>query len=107
MSFGSPPLYSYNFPVMRKVNKDLLDKADLLIIQINNFGKEKTSINDNILEQYGDYSEKLLWHKYRESFAKNITPIMFLKKQEERSNFKYNSIMNECFSWGWNLLEFF
>ena len=89
--------YSYNYPETRKLNKDLLDKADLLIIQIDNFELTKKTtlkaINDKILlEEYGDYFDKILWHKTREQFAKNITPIMFLKNQEERSNFKYQSI---------------
>ena len=47
---------------------------------------------DKVLEEYRDYSDKLLWLKPREQFAKNITPIMFIKNQGKRSNFKYDSI---------------
>tara|TARA_B100001248_G_scaffold262667_1_gene260588 strand:+ start:4180 stop:6036 length:1857 start_codon:yes stop_codon:yes gene_type:complete len=83
--------FSYNSSLMGNVNKDLLEKADLLIIQIYKWGREINTINDEILEQYAEYSEKLLWHKSREQFVKNITPIMFIKNKEERSNFKYNS----------------
>ena len=84
--------YSYNFPKTAEASKNLLDKADLLIIQINHLKNENQNIEDKVLEEYSDYSEKLLWLKPREQFAKNITPIMFIKNQGLRSNFKYDSI---------------
>ncbi len=83
--------YSYNNPGKGKANKDLLDKADLVIIQIDNSDNNNT-ISKMVLGEYEKYSDKLLWHKSRERFAKNITPIIFIKNQEERRNFKYSSI---------------
>ncbi len=84
--------YSYNFPKTAKASKNLLDKADLLIIQTNYLKNENKNIEDKVLEEYSDYSEKLLWLKPREQLVKNITPIMFIKNQGKRSNFKYDSI---------------
>ena len=82
--------FNYSYSVMGSLNKELLDKADLLIIQISIWGNKNT-ISDNLSERYGDYSEKLIWHNPLEQFVKNITPIIFIKNQDERSNFKYYS----------------
>ena len=84
--------YSYNHPKNGKADKSILANADLIIIQIANNGNKETHISDTILSEFGDYTEKLLWHKSREQFAKNITPIMFISNQDERSNFKHGSI---------------
>ena len=83
--------YSYYQSKNGKPDKSILANADLIIIQIVNDGNKEIHISDTILSKYGDYSEKLIWHKSRERFAKNITPIMFITNEDERSNFKHDS----------------
>ncbi len=83
--------FNYSYNNQGKADKSILANADLIIVQIGNNGKKETHISDTILREFSDYSEKLLWHKSREQFVKNITPIMFISDPIKRSNFKYLS----------------
>ena len=84
--------YSYNFPKDSEDYQKILHDADLVIKQIWDSDDEVISIDDKILLEYSNVSEKVIWHKSRERFAQNMTPIMFISDIEDRANFKYSSI---------------
>jgi len=83
--------FNYSYSNNVKADESILANADLIIVQIDNNGNKETHISETLLREFSDYSEKFLWHKSREQFVKNITPILFISDPIKRSNFKYLS----------------
>jgi len=63
----------------------LLNKADIIFVQIHN---QSDSVPESSLADFKHHLSKIVWHKDREKFAKNITPIMFEKDLKLRASYK-------------------
>ncbi len=82
--------YSYHRSLIEE--KEILNEADIIIIQLENKGNLDFKVDEQLLGKYKNFSNKIIWYKTRELFAKNITPVIFKKQLRERANFKIENI---------------
>ena len=80
--------YSYYSSLIDEKEKEILEEADIIIIQVENNGNSEFKVEDKLLGRYKNFSNKIIWYKAREKFAKNITPVIFKKHLNKRANFK-------------------